>query len=119
MFASGSCSRPAKPSGSSSSLSLIEAVDDVVDDGMRKSSSWAAVEIVDEVLEAPRRSHKGLVATVCPLTPEGPRAPEVVVSFCQLWLMLQLLLDAVVDAHAAADIQLHSLTRSSLVSFIK
>ena len=52
MYALGSCSRPAKPSGSSSSLSFNEAVDDVVDDGMRKSSSWAAVRIVDEVLEA-------------------------------------------------------------------
>ena len=59
MFAPGSCSRPAKPSGSSSSFDLNEAVDDVVDDGMRpltlwdrKSSSWEAVEIVDEVVEA-------------------------------------------------------------------
>ena len=59
MSALGSRSKPAEPSGSSSSFDLSEAVDDVVDDGMRpltlwdrKSSSWEAVEIVDEVVEA-------------------------------------------------------------------
>ena len=36
--------------------------------------SGDAVGAVDEVLEAPRRSHKGLVAAVSPLNPKGPRA---------------------------------------------
>ena len=63
------------------SLNLSEDVDDVVDDGRRLLTLWkrnpssrGAVEVVDEVLEAPRRSHKGLVAAVSQLIPKGPRA---------------------------------------------
>ena len=81
MSALGSRSKPAKPSGSSSSLNSSEDVDDVVDDGRRLLTLWkrtpssrGAVEVEDEVLEAPRRSHKGLVAAVSQLIPKGPRA---------------------------------------------
>ena len=92
-------------------MKKVEEDDDAVDS---RTSSWALSSFpeVDEVVgdawrRREREEHGGMCHSLS-VKPGGTKGSRwslsvFVHSFCQLWLMLQLLLDAVVDVHAISE----------------